>query len=398
MAPKRIQVKSQPARVAPIPQIVTSLRDRDTLVDRLLAFRDRVYASPTFHYWAARIPLVHLVARSRSQALFDLTAGFVYTQTLTACIRLDLFAILSRSPLTPLQISVACGLPLDGTERLLEAATALRLVASRSGGRFGLGALGSPILAQPSMVRMVEHNALLYSDLVDPISLLSRSRGVNSAVGHFFPYAETSDPESLSARTVAAYSRLMAQTVAPIAKEVLDSGILEGRSCLLDVGGGEGAFLNEVAVRYQQLRLRLFDLPAVVELATARIEEASNGHRFERYSGDFHQDALPEGADVISLVRILLDHDDARVLSLLLRARAALPRTGRLIIAEPMTDVAGAERAGRVYFSFYLKAMGRGRCRSTREIISLVRQAGFRRSRLLTTNYPVFASILVAEP
>lgn len=390
-------MESRPARLAQIADVASPPAQRDSLSDRLLAIRDRIYASPAFHEWAARIPVIRWVARSRSQALFDITAGFVYSQTLAACARLDLFRSLAAAPRTPSHIASESGIPLDSVERLIEAATALGLLAPRSGGRVGLGALGGPILAQEAIVRMVSHNALLYTDLSDPLALLTRSSGSNSAVGQFFPYAETASPQALSPTTVAAYSELMAQTVAPIAHEVLGSGILEGRGCLLDVGGGQGAFLLEVAERYTDVRLRLFDLPAVVERAATQIAGRGLGDRFECIGGDFHNDPLPTGADAISLVRVLLDHDDRRVLALLRRARAALPRGGILIIAEPMTDVAGARRVGEVYFSFYLRAMGRGRCRSTRELNALVKEAGFRRSRLLSTRYPVFASILVAD-
>lgn len=389
-------MESRPARLASLTDAKSSA-EQDTLSDRLLAIRDRIYASPVFHEWAARLPIIRWVARSRAQALFDLTAGFVYSQTLAACTRLDLFRKLAASPMTTTQIALDSGLPMDSVERLVEAATALELLAPRSGGRVGLGALGAPILAQSAIVKMVSHNALLYMDLADPLALLTRTSGSSSAVGQFFPYAETATPEALSSQTVAAYSELMAQTVAPIALEVLDSRILEGRSCLLDVGGGQGAFLREVAGRYSQINLRLFDLPAVVDRATAKMDEDGFGNRFRGFGGDFHSDPLPEGADAISLVRVLLDHDDRKILALLKRVRAALPRGGSLIVAEPMTDVGGARRVGEVYFSFYLRAMGRGRCRSTKELTALVREAGFRRSRLLSTRYPVFASILVAD-
>ena len=390
-------MESRPARLSQLTDAAASPAQSDTLLDRLLELRDRVYASPTFHRWAARVPIVRTIARSRAQALFDITAGFVYSQTLTACTQLDLFRKLSASPMTASEIALESGLPIDSIERLIEAATALELLAPRSGKRVGLGALGGPILAQDAIVRMVSHNALLYTDLSDPLALLTRSAGSSSAVGQFFPYAETSQPQALSSSTVAAYSELMAQTVAPIAHEVLDSGILEGRQCLLDVGGGQGAFLLEVAEQYRSMRLQLFDLPAVVARAALRIEEAGLRDRFECLGGDFHSEPLPTGADAISLVRVLLDHDDRKVMALLRRARAALPRGGVLIVAEPMTDVSGARRVGEVYFSFYLRAMGRGRCRSTHELNALVREAGFRRSRILTTRYPVFASILAAD-
>lgn len=391
-------MESRPARLGPIAEIARPVTaPRDSLSDRLLALRDRIYADPIFHRWAARLPFVRSIARSRAQALFDITAGFVYSQTLAACSRLDLFRKLSRSPMTASEIAIDSGLPIDAVERLIEAATALRLVAPRSRGRIGLGALGAPILAQDAITRMVAHNALLYTDLSDPLALLTRSSGSNSAVGQFFPYAETTSPQALAPSTVAAYSELMAQTVAPIAHEVLSSRILEGKDCLLDVGGGQGAFLGEVAERYPRLRLQLFDLPAVAERATSRMAERGLVDRFESFGGDFHADPLPVGADVISLVRVLLDHDDRRVAALLRRIRTALPRGGTLIVAEPMTGVTGARRVGEAYFSFYLRAMGRGRCRSAKEMTALMRDAGFRRTRLLSAGYPVFASILAAD-
>lgn len=390
-------MESTPSRIADLTTVGVATQEvGDTLHDRLLALRDRIYASPTFHEWAARLPLVRRIARSRAQTLFDLTAGFVYSQTLATCQRLDLFRILAERPRSVSELSSITGIPIDGMERLLHAAAALELVAPRSAARFGLGALGSPILAQSAILKMVEHNALLYRDLADPVHLLSRTVGDSSAVGAFFPYAETAKPQTLSPETVAAYSELMAQTVAPIAQEMLDARVLEGRQALLDVGGGEGAFLTEAAHRYPSLKLMLFDLPAVVDRAAGRAQEGGLTPRFTFYRGDFHEEALPSGADAISLVRVLLDHDESRVLRLLRRVREALPKNGILIVAEPMTDVAGAHRVGEVYFSFYLRAMGRGRVRSRRELTAMLRDAGFRKSRLLPTRYPVFASIIVA--
>ena len=68
--------------------------------DRWLAWRNRLVASPRFQRWAAGFPLTRRVAQRNTRALFDLCAGFVYAQVLTACIRLNLFAILAEGPLT----------------------------------------------------------------------------------------------------------------------------------------------------------------------------------------------------------------------------------------------------------------------------------------------------------
>ncbi len=53
---------------------------------------------PRFQRWAAASPLTRVVARRRAKALFDLCAGFVYSQILLACVRLRLFEILAARP------------------------------------------------------------------------------------------------------------------------------------------------------------------------------------------------------------------------------------------------------------------------------------------------------------
>jgi demethylspheroidene O-methyltransferase len=115
------------------------------------------------------------------------------------------------------------------------------------------------------------------------------------------------------------------------------------------------------------------------------------------HGGDFTADPLPEGADLVSLVRVLHDHDDAVVLALLRRVRAVLPKGGRLLIAEPMSATAGAEPAGDAYFGFYLLAMGRGRPRRPDELQALLAEAGFSGARLLPTHTPLLTRVMVAD-
>ena len=57
-------------------------------------------------------------------------------------------------------------------------------------------------------------------------------------------------------------------------------------------------------------------------------------------------------------MRVVHDHDDGAALHLMRAVHAALPRGGRLLLAEPMAGTPGAERMGDAYFGFYLLAMG----------------------------------------
>ena len=164
----------------------------------------------------------------------------------------------------------------------------------------------------------------------------------------------------------------------------------------MDVGGGEGTFAAIALRRHPALRAMLFDLPPVAELARARLAAAGLATRVEAHGGSFRTDDLPRGADVITLVRVLLDHDDDTVRSLLARVRAALPRGGVLLVAEPMAGERRAEMAGDVYFAMYLLAMGGGRARQASRIRALLAEAGFARSRVIATRYAVHAGLIAA--
>lgn len=365
--------------------------------DRLLAWRDAIQSSPRFQRWAATFPLTRPIALARSRKLFDLTAGFVYTQTLTACVGVGLFDFLSERPRTRAEIAAHMGVSLEETERLLRAASALGLVQGRSGDRYGCGPMGAPLIKNEGLARMIEHNALLYKDLVDPIAFFRSNQRTNGAVSEHFPYTRVIDPQNFGRGVVADYSALMAETVRPLAEDILDRYSLSSRRTLLDVGGGEGAFLAEVAWRYQDLKLKLFDLPAVIEGAQVRLARLGLAGRVELSGGNFHQDPLPVGADVITLVRVLLDHDDESVLQLLHKVKRALEPGGVLLIVEPFSGVRGAEAVGDAYFGLYLRAMGRGRARRADELRALLGKAGFTRSRVHRTRYPVYAGLIAAQ-
>jgi len=354
------------------------------------ALRNRVIANPAFQRWAARFPLTRPVARRQARALFDLTAGFVYAQVLHACVRLRLLQHLAEGPLSPAEAAAATALAPAAAERLLKAAAALDLAEPRPGGRYGLGQRGAALLGAPGVAEMIDHHALLYADLADPVALLRRGGGGGRLAG-YWPYAEGGDLAEAEA-----YSRLMAASQSMVAAQVLDAYPIARHRRLLDVGGGEGAFLRAVVARAPRLQLALFDLPAVVERARSALGQA--GVRADFHPGSFFHDPLPRGADVISLVRVLHDHDDAAALALLKNIRAALPPGGVLLIAEPMSQTPGAAPMGDAYFGFYLLAMGSGRPRTPAEIKAMLRQAGFRRIRRRSTALPLVAQLIVAWP
>jgi demethylspheroidene O-methyltransferase len=201
----------------------------------------------------------------------------------------------------------------------------------------------------------------------------------------------------VSSEAVADYSGLMAMSLPMVAEQVLDAYPLTRHRCLLDVGGGEGVFLELAGRRAPDLQLMLFDLPAVVARAGARLEAVGLGNRVTLRGGSFLADPLPRGADLITLLRVLPDHDDAPAQTLLNACRAALGPGGRLLIADPIADLPEAAAVGGAYFGFYTLAMGSGRARRWDEYRRMLAAAGFAKANQLRTALPIQTGLILAS-
>ncbi|MGP9810474.1 methyltransferase [Rhodopseudomonas sp. NSM] len=366
-----------------------------SLRDRLLGWRDSVLSNPRFQRFAAVFPPMRPVARRRAAAMFDLVAGFVYSQILLACVQLRLFELIAERPATVDDLSVRCELPRESMQMLLDAAIALKLVQPRSGGRFGLGQLGAELCGNRGVLAMVEHHAMLYRDLADPVALLRGPRG-GGELAAYWAYVRGERPADLGAEQVASYTGLMAASQPMIAREVLHVFSFRAHRCLLDVGGGDGSFLSAVAAQTPELRCILFDLPAVAAKAAERFAANGLAERATAIGGSFRTDPLPEGADIISLVRVIHDHDDEVVAALLRAVHSALPDQGKLLIAEPIAGLPGTESISDAYFAFYLRAMGTGKARTFERLRAMLEAAGFGHIELHPVPMPMVASVITA--
>jgi demethylspheroidene O-methyltransferase len=376
-----------------------AMTHRGRWLDRCLAWRDRLLSSPVFQRRAAAFLLTRPVARRHARELFDIVAGFVYSQVLFACVQLQLFEMLAEEPQTLDRLVSRLALPPEAARRLLDAAVSLQLLEHRRGGRYGLGPRGAPMVSNVAVAAMVRHHAALYADLADPVALLRATPQERSttALARYWAYDAAARDDGRHGDRVSAYSSLMAASQPLVADEILDAYALRRHRCLLDVGGGDGCFLQSAARRVPRLRLMLFDLPVVAERARRRFEAANLASRAEVHAGSFLTDALPTGADVASLVRVIHDHDDDAAVHILRAVHAALPPGGTLLLAEPMSGTRGAEAMGDAYFGLYLFAMGRGRPRSRHELTTMLEATGFCRVRQVPTRLPLQTQLLVAQ-
>ncbi|MEO1048583.1 MAG: methyltransferase, partial [Pseudomonadota bacterium] len=356
-----------------------------------------IFASNAFQYWCARLPFIRGVAKSRATQMMDHIVGFTYSQVLKAVVESELLDLLANGPIAAREVAHYVKLSEEAALALLRAARALDLAEEVVEDGWMLGQQGSVLVADEGTQAMIIHHRLLYRDLLEPLDLLRKDRKQPTELSRYWSYAGALHGAAERGRETEEYSRLMAASQRYVADQVLAAFSFSGVSSLLDVGGGHGAFVRRVGEAYPNMRLGLFDLPEVTETAFAPLAASVGAKRLNAHPGNFFEDRIPEGYDLISLVRILHDHDDAPAAALLRNIRQSLKPGQSILIAEPMARIPGAEAMGEAFFGFYLWAMGSGRARSPKEIKGMLEDAGFSRTRLITGPQPVIASLMVAS-
>ncbi|MEM1263343.1 MAG: methyltransferase [Pseudomonadota bacterium] len=336
------------------------------------------------------------MARRSARRLFDLIGGFVASQVLAAVLELKLLARLQRGTASADVLARECAIPPERFRVLVDAAIVIGLFDSDSDGNVSLGELGAMLVGNPSLPELIRHHAVFYRDLADPVGLLRQPERATE-LGEFWAYAAADKPNDFDVNAASDYTALMAATQPMVSEEILRSFRFDGVSHVMDVGGGNGAFLRAVQAQHPRLDLSLVDLPPVCSLARRAFDEAGLGRSVRLCPADFLADELPRGADLITLVRIVHDHGDDAIRGLFARILAALPDGGRLLIAEPMLATPSAPMFGGVYFSFYLLAMGSGRPRRPDEIVEMLTNAGFRSVEWRRTAVPMVAQVLIAS-
>ncbi len=399
---------SEPGAIKPLPSSSPGLNGSGApLSARISSQIDRWMTSPALYRWALQNPLGRWITRRRADALFELMAGFVHSQVLLACVRLHLLEKVLASPASAEELARHTGLNPAALERLLKSAVSLRLLDLRSGGRYGLGALGAPVVTHAGLRAMIEHNALLYADMNDPLKLLQAPR--EASMHAYWTYAKdgatdeaSAPPPSLSPEQTAAqaahYSELMSSSQRFVIEELLASYDFTKHRCVLDVGGGQGGWVTELARHAPRLQLMLFDLPPVAAIARGRFAQQGLSERISAHGGSFTADALPQGADLVTLLRVAHDHPDEVVRVLLKAIHDALPAGGQLLLAEPMAQEAGGSPAvSDPYFHFYLLAMGAGKLRTPQELTALMSEAGFAQIKRLSNPMRLHAGLLLGQ-
>tara|TARA_B100002019_G_scaffold54211_1_gene46301 strand:- start:286 stop:1416 length:1131 start_codon:yes stop_codon:yes gene_type:complete len=356
----------------------------------------KVFSSTKVHEAIAKVPILRALINYEGNKIHEIMSGFVYSQILHLLINLGVFQFLKKQGRSLEEVSQFLELANDRSLLLLRGGCALNLVCYKRN-KYWLTRVGAQIVGVPGLMDMIQHNQILYRDLFEPVKLLQgRSE---TELSHFWPYVRKErEKKKISTKVSSEYSKLMQTSQRLVAEQTLQAYSLKGVKRILDIGGGTGAFLLAVKNKYPSIEATVFDLPNVVNVAKSNHQKIDDIVGLLNFCpGDFLKDDIPANHDVISLVRVLYDHEDSTVELLLRRIYEALPNGGSLLITEPMSGGSKAMRSSDCYFSFYTLAMTTGKVRSFEEHKAILLRAGFSNIVKHAVSAPFITQVMSAK-
>lgn len=162
-------------------------------------------------------------------------------------------------------------------------------------------------------------------------------------------------------------------------KELANHIDLSDSKFLIDVGGGDGTNIIELASKFENLRAAVFDLPSVCPITQNKINQSNLSDRLSAIPGNCFEDAFPSNADSFLFSHFCTIWSEQKNKALFQKAFDALPKNGKIIIFNMMqeNDETGplSTALGSPYFLAI--ATGEGMLYTWREYEEWLKAAGF---------------------
>jgi len=309
------------------------------------------------------------------ESILGLARNFMESRILLTGAELNLFTVLTPVPLSAEEVAVRVGADLRATTILLDALSAMGLLAKQAG-KYQCPPAISPFLsaeAPHSILPMILHMAHLWERWA---GLTGMVKGVRVQEK---PTAPSQDAEELRA-----FIGAMHAVAAPLAPRMVAAVGPAASRALLDVGGGSGTYTLAFLQAVPEMRATLFDRPTVIEMARERLREAGVLTRVKLAPGDFYRDELPPGHDLALVSAIIHQNSPEQNLDLFKKVFRALVPGGRIVIRDHvMASDRTRPKDGAIFAVNMLVATSGGATYTYDEIQDGLMHAGFIRVRLL---------------
>jgi len=229
----------------------------------------------------------------RCDPLFDLLRGYEEHRLVTSAVELGVFSHL-REPVESLEVAERLGTDAVLTEKFLSCLAAVGLV-SKDGAAFVNTELAETYLVPESPFSQMNLIALIGKGekLWDRVPAALRGEA-----------PEPGGPRRMEAVFDKSFIVAMAEGAVrgglqTAVKALAEWPEFERAERLLDFGGGHGLYGIDFARASPTLKVTIFDLPPVIEVAREYVERHGMEGRIDLMAGDFTTDEIGKGYDII---------------------------------------------------------------------------------------------------
>ena len=324
-------------------------------------------------------------AQTRDEDLHNLTmifGGHIYFQTLYAAIKLDLFSMLAdKGPMSQEEIAEALSIESKPARILLLGLSSIRLL-KKDGDQYSNMAISDELLCKKSprnLNKIIEwEHEIVYQGMFYFYESIKANKNLGLEVfkgNEKTLYERLAHVEEKNQIFQDAMHQISVHANADLVQHVDFSNI----GYLVDVGGGDGTNLMQIADSFPHIRGAVFDLSSVCPITEKNLKDKGYSNRIEAISGDCFQDAFPEGADCFLFSHFMTIWSEEKDRTLFQKAYDALDDGGKVMIFNQMQD---NDRQGPLFASigspyFLTIATGEGMLYTWQEYEDWMKDAGF---------------------
>lgn len=317
--------------------------------------------------------------------LLKLSGSYWQTCALHTAVKLDLFTVIGKAEMTAEQVARRAGLDQRALTRLLDALTAMRLLA-KTGDQYRNAPPAVQFLSKDSQ-RYIGHMINHHHHLMDSWARMAESMQTGRPNRGRASFSDAERESFLMGMFV------MGMHTAPVLAREID---LPGRQSLIDIGGGPGTFAIHFCLQNPQLKATVYDLPSTRPFAEKTIGKFGLDDRIEFKDGNYVNQAMDGRYDVAWLSHILHGEGPHTCIDILKKATAVLKPGGLVCIHEfILQDTMDGPLFPALFSINMLLGTASGQSYSQAQLTAMLQEAGVQNIERLSYVGPTESGVMV---
>ena len=318
--------------------------------------------------------------------LLEISGNYWKSCTLHAGIKLDVFTALGRDQLTSKDLSQKLNIDKRGVTMLLNALTAMNLLAKEND-KYSNTSTSASFLLKDSP-QYIGHMIMHHHHLVVSWSQLDQAVKTGAPVRK---RASQKNEELRESFLMGMFN--MAMLLAPRLAKKLD---LSKRHHLLDLGGGPGTYAIHFCLMNPQLKATVYDLHATRPFAEKTIKKFGLAGRINFMDGDYLKEGIKGVYDVVWLSQILHGEGPEDCQRIIEKAVSALKPGGMIIVHDfLLNDTMDGPLFPALFSLNMLLGTPNGQAYSEKQVMDMLTGAGVKEIRRIPIRTPNDSGVII---